>query len=172
MTAETCPHYFSLTEDAVAGYNVNAKVNPPLRTAADVEAIKEGLRDGTIDVIATDHAPHGREKRTRQFDDAPSGISGLETALSLSLALAGEGVLTELELIGKLTQNPAGILRIDRGTLREGAEAELLIVDPQRRYVLDAEKMISRGKNTPFDGMELKGMVMKTVYGGKVLEWA
>ncbi|MDA8171590.1 MAG: dihydroorotase [Nitrospiraceae bacterium] len=171
VTAETCPHYFSLTEDAVAGYNVNAKVNPPLRTAADVEAIKEGIRDGTIDVIATDHAPHGREKRTRQFDDAPSGISGLETALSLGLALVDEGVLTGLELIRKLTVNPAGILCIDKGALIEGTEAELVIFDPEKRYVLDAEKMISLGKNTPFDGRQLKGRVIKTICGQKVLEW-
>ena len=171
VTAETCPHYFSLTEEAVAGYNTNAKVNPPLRSAADIEAVKEGLKDGTIDIIATDHAPHGREKRTRQFDDAPFGISGIETALSLGLALVEEGVLTGLELIRKLTANPAGILRIDKGTIKEGAEAELVIFDPAKRYIVDAGKLVSLGKNTPFDGMELKGRVIRTIYGGKVLEW-
>ncbi len=172
VTAETCPHYFSLTQEAVSGFNSNAKVNPPLRTKKDLEAIKEGLKDGTIDIIATDHAPHGRaEKISRQFDDAPPGISGLETALALSMVLVEEGVLTEMELIRKLTLTPANILRIDGGTLKEGMPAELAIVDPQRRFVLKADSLLSLGKNTPFDGMELKGVVIKTIFGGKVMEW-
>ncbi|MDA8086271.1 MAG: dihydroorotase [Nitrospiraceae bacterium] len=173
VTAETCPHYFSLTEEAVSGFNTHARVNPPLRTHKDVEAIKEGLKDGTIDIIATDHAPHSRaEKISRQFDDAPPGISGLETALPLSLALVELGVLSEMELIRKLTQNPAKALRIDGGTLREGMSAELAIVDPQRRCVVEAgENFISLGKNTPFDGMELKGAVIKTIFREKVMEW-
>ncbi|MDA8388494.1 MAG: dihydroorotase [Nitrospiraceae bacterium] len=172
VTAETCPHYFTLTEEAVAGYNANAKVNPPLRTAADVLAIKEGLRDGIIDVIATDHAPHGREKRTRHFDEAPAGISGLETALSLCLELLEEGVLTGPELVRKLSLNPAGILRTGGGTLREGAPAELAIVDPSASYVLDAEALISLGKNTPFDGRRMKGRVVMTITGERISEWA
>ena len=172
VTAETCPHYFSLTQEAVTGFNTHAKVNPPLRTQKDVEAIKEGLKDGAIDIIATDHAPHGRaEKTSRQFDDAPPGISGLETALPLSLALVEKGVLSEMELIRKLTRNPARILRIDGGTLREGMPAELAIVDTQRRFVLKAGSFMSLGKNTPFDGMELKGAVVKTIFGEKVMEW-
>ncbi len=172
VTAETCPHYFSLTQDAVCGFNTSAKVNPPLRTRRDIEAIKEGLKDGTIDIIATDHAPHGRaEKMSRQFDDAPSGISGLETAFSLSLALVEEGVLTEMELIRKLTQTPARILRIDGGTLKEGMPAELAIVDPQRRFVLKAAHLKSLGKNTPFDAMEMKGAIIKTFFGEKIMEW-
>ncbi len=172
VTAETCPHYFSLTQEAVTGFNTHAKVNPPLRTQKDVEAIKEGLKDGAIDIIATDHAPHGRaEKASRQFDDAPPGISGLETALPLSLALVEKGVLSEMELIRKLTRNPARILRIDGGTLMEGMPAELAIVDTQRRFVLKAGSFMSLGKNTPFDGMELKGAVVKTIFGEKVMEW-
>ena len=172
VTAETCPHYFSLTQEAVTGFNTHAKVNPPLRTQKDVEAIKEGLKDGAIDIIATDHAPHGRaEKTSRQFDDAPPGISGLETALPLSLALVEKGVLSEMELIRKLTRNPARILRIDGGTLMEGMPAELAIVDTQRRFVLKAGSFMSLGKNTPFDGMELKGAVVKTIFGEKVMEW-
>ncbi len=115
VTAETCPHYFNLTEEAVKGYNTNAKVNPPLRTARDIEAIKEGLRDGTIDVIATDHAPHHRDEKRREFDMAPFGISGLDTALSLSLKLVREGILTLIQLIEKMAWNPAKILGIDRG---------------------------------------------------------
>ncbi len=172
VTAETCPHYFTLTQEAVGGFNTHAKVNPPLRTQKDMEAIKEGLRDGTIDIIATDHAPHGlAEKMSRQFDDAPPGISGLETAVPLSLALVEQGVLSEMELIRKLTQNPAKALRIEGGTLREGSTAGLAVIDPQRRFVLKARDLISLGKNTPFDGMELKGAVVKTVFGGKVMEW-
>ena len=172
VTAETCPHYFSLTEEVVAGYNANAKVNPPLRTASDLEAIKEGLRDGSIDVIATDHAPHGREKRTRHFDEAPFGISGLETALSLGLELVEGGVLTGLELVRKLSANPAAILRIGGGAIREGEAAELAVMDPAASYILDAEKMISMGKNTPFDGRQMKGRVVMTILGERVSEWA
>ncbi len=172
VTAETCPHYFSLTQEAVSGFNTHARVNPPLRTQRDVEAIKEGLRDGTIDIIATDHAPHGRaEKISRQFDDAPPGISGLEAAVPLSMALVGQGVLSEMELVRKLTQSPAKALRIEGGTLREGSPAELAVIDPQRRFVLKAEGFISLGKNTPFDGMEMKGAVVATVFGGRIMEW-
>jgi len=171
VTAETCPHYFSLTEDAVQGYNTNAKVNPPLRTARDIAAIKKGLKDGTIDVIATDHAPHHRDEKMREFDSAPFGISGLETAIGLSLRLVQEGILSLRQLIEKMTLNPAKILRIQKGTLRAGMDADILVVDEKKEYTVHAERFISKGKNTPFEGWELRGSPVLTMYKGKIYEW-
>jgi dihydroorotase len=171
VTAETCPHYFSLTEDAVQGYNTNAKVNPPLRTARDIAAIKKGLEDGTIDVIATDHAPHHRDEKMREFDSAPFGISGLETALGLSLGLVQEGILTLRQLIEKITLNPAKILRIKKGTLCAGMDADIVVVDEKKEYTVHAERFISKGKNTPFEGWELKGAPVLTMYKGKIYDW-
>jgi dihydroorotase len=171
VTAETCPHYFSLTEDAVADYNTNAKVNPPLRNLRDVQAIKQGLLEGTIDVIATDHAPHSLEEKTREFDNAPFGISGLETALSLSMSLVEEGVLSLKDLIRKLTVNPAYILHINKGTLKEGSDAELCVFDPSREFILDSSMLLSRGKNTPFLGHRMKGQVIATLFKGKLNKW-
>jgi dihydroorotase len=171
VTAETCPHYFSLTEDAVQGYNTNAKVNPPLRTARDIAAIKKGLKDGTIDVIATDHAPHHRDEKMREFDTAPFGISGLETALGLSLRLVQEGILSFHQLIEKMTLNPAKILRIKKGSLRAGMDADILVVDEKKEYTVHAERFISKGKNTPFEGWELRGSPVLTMYKGKIYEW-
>ena len=171
VTAETCPHYFSITEDAVKGYDTNAKVNPPLRTEEDVEAIKEGLRDGTIDLIATDHAPHHRDEKLREFDMAPSGISGLETALGLSLRLVENRILTFSQLIEKMALNPARILQIDKGTLRVGSDADVVIIDDKKEYTVKSEQFISKGKNTPFNGWDLRGMPVITVHKGKVYEW-
>lgn len=171
VTAETCPHYFSITEDAVKGYDTNAKVNPPLRTAQDVEAIKDGLRDGTIDVIATDHAPHHRDEKLREFDMAPSGISGLETAFSLSMRLVESHILTFSQLIEKMALNPARILQIDKGTLRVGSDADVVIIDEKKEYTVESQKFISKGKNTPFNGWGLRGMPVITIYKGKVYEW-
>jgi len=171
VTAEACPHYFSITEDAVKGYDTNAKVNPPLRTAQDVEAIKEGLRDGTIDVIATDHAPHHRDEKLREFDMAPSGISGLETALGLSLKLVESHILTFSQLIEKMALNPARILQIDKGTLRVSSDADVVIIDEKKEYTVESQKFISKGKNTPFNGWGLRGMPVITIYNGKVYEW-
>jgi dihydroorotase len=170
VTAETCPHYFNLTEEAVKGYNTNAKVNPPLRTARDIEAIKAGLRDGSIDVIATDHAPHHRDEKRREFDMAPFGISGLDTALSLSLKLVKEGVLTLIQLIEKMAWNPARILGIDRGTLKIGSDADVVIVDENKEYKVEPDRFISQGKNTPFAGWLLEGMPVLTIYKGKIHE--
>jgi dihydroorotase len=171
VTAETCPHYFSLTEDAVKGYNTNAKVNPPLRTKRDREAIKEGLRDGTIDIIVTDHAPHHADEKLREFDIAPSGISGLETALGLSLRLVHEGILTLQQLIEKMSLHPARILRMhDRGMLNVGSVADIVIVDKNREWKVDTKKFVSKGKNTPFQGWMLKGMAVTTICKGKIYE--
>ena len=133
VTAETCPHYFSLTEEAVKDYDTNAKMNPPLRTEHDIKAIKEGLKDGTIDVIATDHAPHHRDEKLKEFDLAPFGISGLETALGLSLRLVEEGTLTMGQLVEKMTCNPSRVLNIDKGTLKIGSDADLVILDRNKR---------------------------------------
>ncbi len=171
VTAETCPHYFSLTEEAVQGYNTNAKVNPPLRTARDVEAIKEGLRDCTIDVIVTDHAPHHRDEKLREFDMAPFGISGLDTALGLSLMLVKKGILTPVQLVEKMAWNPAKILGIDRGTFRPGSDADVVIVDENKEFRVDPERFISKGRNTPFAGWPLEGMPVFTIYRGKLYEW-
>jgi dihydroorotase len=170
VTAETCPHYFSITEEAVKGYNTNAKVNPPLRTKRDIEAIKEGLRDGTIDVIATDHAPHHRDEKMREFDMAPFGISGLETAVSLSLSLVGEGILTMDQLVEKMTLNPAEILQINKGNLKVGSDADLVIIDTNKEFTVRSDEFVSKGKNTPFEGWVLKGMPVLTVCKGKIYE--
>lgn len=172
VTAETCPHYFSITEAAVKGYNTDAKVNPPLRTEKDIEAIKEGLKDGIIDVIATDHAPHHRDEKLREFDKAPFGISGLETALSLSLKLVHDGILSINSLAEKMALNPSRILRIDKGTLGVGADADIVIIDMKRQFRVEPDKFVSKGKNTPFGGMVLKGMPVMTICKGRVIEIA
>jgi dihydroorotase len=171
VTAETCPHYFSITEDAVKDFNANAKVNPPLRGPADVEAIKEGLRDGTIDAIATDHAPHHRNEKLYEFDQAPPGISGLETSLGLSLSLVEGGVLTMEQLVEKMALNPAQILGLKAGTLKAGSRADVTIIDLKKQVRVDAGAFVSKGKNTPFDGWLLMGAPVMTICGGKVHQW-
>jgi dihydroorotase len=170
ITAETCPHYFILTEEAVSGYDTNAKVNPPLRTKKDIEAIKEGLKDGTIDVIATDHAPHNRDEKLREFDFAPPGISGLETALPLSMKLVDERVLTMSQLVEKMSLNPARILGLN-GTLKSGADADITILDTKKEGRIESKKFASKGKNTPFDGWMLKGFPFITISKGRINEW-
>jgi dihydroorotase len=171
VTCETCPHYFSVTEEAVRDFNTHAKVNPPLRTKRDMEAVKKGLADGTIDVIATDHAPHHQNEKLREFDMAPPGISGLETALPLSLTLLRDGVLSMSELVEKMTVTPARILGLPKGTVEEGADADILLLDTDAGFTVEAERFFSKGKNTPFDGWELRGMAAATISSGKVHEW-
>ena len=168
VTAETCPHYFSLTDEAVRGYNTMAKMNPPLRTADDVAAVKQGLKDGTLDVIATDHAPHAMDEKYGEFDYAPFGIVGLETALGLTLKLVQEGVLSLAEAIRKLSVNPALILRLDKGTLSVGADADMTVIDPNLEWTVDAAQFKSKSKNTPFEGWKLKGKAVRTMVGGKI----
>lgn len=168
VTAETCPHYFSLTDDAVRGYNTMAKMNPPLRTVDDVAVIKQGLKDGTIDVIATDHAPHAADEKSGEFDHAAFGIVGLETALGLSLTLVDEGVLTLSEVIAKLSVKPAAIFRIDRGTLAPGSEADITIINHYEEWVVDSSRFKSKSKNTPFHGWKLKGKAVQTIVGGRL----
>jgi len=167
VTAETCPHYFTLTDEAVRGYNPMAKMNPPLRTADDVAAIKQGLKDGTIDVIATDHAPHGMDEKSGEFDYAPFGIVGLETALGLTLKLAHEGILSMTEAVRKLSFNPASILKLNKGSLTIGADADITIIDPKMDWTVDASLFKSKSKNTPFNGWQLKGRAVQTIVGGR-----
>ncbi|MEW6172965.1 MAG: dihydroorotase [Bacillota bacterium] len=170
VTAESTPHHFTLTDEAVKGYDTNAKVNPPLRTAADVAAVKEGLADGTIDVIATDHAPHSREEKESEFDVAPFGMVGLETAVGLVMSeLIEPGVLTLTQAVAKLTINPASILGLQFGVINEGSVADLTIIDPDRETRVDPAAFASQGKNTPFAGRLLKGVPVGTVVGGRWL---
>lgn len=170
ITAETAPHYFTLTEDAVIKMGANAKMNPPLRTIKDVEAIKEGLSDGTIDAIATDHAPHHKDEKAIGLVDAPFGISGLETALPLSLQLVRDGIITIDRMVELMAVNPAKILGINKGTLKVGSDADIVIVDIDKEYVVDVNRFYSKGKNSPFDGMRLKGSVYKVICGSRVIE--
>lgn len=168
VTAEVAPHHFSLTDDAIGQYRTVAKTSPPLRTAQDVAAIKEGLHDGTIDVIATNHRPHTMDEIKVEFDLAPFGISSLETALSLSLQLVGEGVISINRLIENLSVNPSNIISLGKGTLKKGSIADVTIFDENEEVVVDSSKFFSKGKNTPFNGMKLRGRVNYTIVGGKV----
>ena len=169
VTAETAPHYFSLDHTAVIGFNTNAKMYPPLREPKDVEAIKKGLSDGVIDVIATDHAPHSELEKDIEFDKAAFGIIGLETALPLTLALVREGVMDLTSAIAKLSYNPASILSIKGGTLEEGKEADLTVIDPNNEYVLQKDSFQSKSHNSPFIGRKMKGKAMLTMVGGRIV---
>ena len=157
VTAETCPHYFHLTDESVLHYNTFAKMNPPLRTGDDVRAIKEALKDGTLDVISTDHAPHTENEKDVEFDQAPFGIIGLETSLSLSLRLIDEKMLDLAGLVKKMSWAPAQILKIDRGHLSEGAWADVTVFDPAAEWTVEKEKLESKSKNSPFLGWKMKG---------------
>jgi dihydroorotase len=170
VTCETAPHYFTLTEEAVRDYDTNTKMNPPLRTKTDVKAIKNGLKDGTIDCIASDHAPHTEESKNREFDLAPFGIIGLETLMSLSLKeLLDTKVLNINQLIAKLTINPAKIMKLkSRGSLASGSFADVTIIDPKKIWTV-GDNMQSKSKNTPFMGWELKGVAVYTIVSGKVV---
>ncbi|MBP8117227.1 MAG: dihydroorotase [Nitrospira sp.] len=169
VTAEACPHHFTLTEELTRGYNTHAKMNPPLRTLQDVQAIKEGLRDGTIDVIATDHAPHATQEKQQEFTEAPFGIVGLETALPLTLALVDEGVLTLESAVDKLSTAPAKAFSLNAGTLAVGAPADVAIVDPNRQWQVDPARFRSKSRNTPFAGWKVKGQVTTTIVSGRVV---
>jgi dihydroorotase len=170
ITAEVTPHHLTLTEEAVVGYNTNAKVNPPLRTSEDVEALISGLRDGVIDAIATDHAPHTDKDKKCDFNTAAFGISGFETALGSLMTLVHQGKLDLVTLISRLTCEPASILRrTDLGTLKSVSVADVVIFDPNKEWVVNPEEFISKGKNTPLAGCVLKGKVMATLFGGEVV---
>lgn len=169
VTCETAPHYFTLTDDAVRGYNTNAKMNPPLREAEDLIAIKEGLVDGTIDCIATDHAPHHIDEKDVEFNEAMNGIIGLETSLPLSLQLVRDGLLTLPQLIEKMTCAPARILNLNRGTLRVGAIADVTVIDLDKTWVVDADSLASKSKNSPWLGETMTGAAALTVRAGTVV---
>jgi dihydroorotase len=168
VTAETAPHYFTLTDEALRTFDTATKVYPPLRGKEDRIAVREGLRDGTIDVIASDHAPHARTDKEVEFDTAASGITGLETSLGLSLRLVQEGILSLPELIEKMTIHPARILGIRKGTLADGADADITVIDPEREWTVDRGLFRSRGKNSPFHNWTLKGKAVLTIVGGSI----
>ncbi len=170
VTAETCPHYFTLTEDEVLRLGAMARVNPPLRTQKDVDAVIAGLLDGTIDAIATDHAPHSAEEKARPLEKAPSGISGLETALGVTLtALYHTGRLPLSEIIYLMSTRPAGLLGIPKGCIDAGNDADLVIFDPDEEWTVETGRFRSKGRNTPFGGVTLKGKVKYTIRAGKIV---
>ena len=170
ITCETCPQYFTLTHEEVLRQGSMARVNPPLRPTKDMEAIAEGLRDGTIDCIVTDHAPHSAEEKAKSLTEAPSGMVGLETSLAITLTqLYHTGKMTLTDVIRKMTINPAKILHLRKGVLTLGADADLTIFDPNEEWVIDPNEFRSKGRNTPFAGRKVKGKVKYTIVGGKVI---
>lgn len=170
ITCETCPQYFTLTEEEVLKQGTMARVNPPLRTQADVEAIIAGLQDGTIDAIVTDHAPHSAEEKARPLVDAPSGMVGLETSLAVTLtSLYHTGKMELPALLKKMTVEPSRILGIDKGRLSIGSDGDVVIFDPNEEWVVDPEFFASKGRNTPFGGSRLKGRVKYTIVAGNVI---
>ena len=170
VTAEACPHHFTLTHEACEGYNTNAKMNPPLREPEDREAIRQALRDGTIDVICTDHAPHHYDAKEREFDDAPNGIIGLETALGLAVTeLVDAGLLSLSELILRMSVTPARLFNLTGGTLAPGSAADVGVLDPTARWTVRPEQFFSKSRNTPFAGRELRGRAETTIVRGRVV---
>ena len=173
VTAEACPHHLSLTEDEVNGYNTNAKMNPPLRTADDVEAIREAVRDGTIDLVATDHAPHHYDEKEREFADAPNGIVGLETALAVVMKwLVKPGIIDLATLIDRMSVSPASTFKLPGGSLRRGSVADVTVFDPGREWKVDPARFASKGRNSPYAGHTLQGVVMCTIVGGRIVHQA
>ena len=168
VTAETAPHYFTLTDAAVEGYDTNAKMNPPLRSEEDCEAVRQALADGTIDAIATDHAPHSILEKELEFDNAANGIIGLETAVSLSLALVRAKVIDAKRLVELLAVNPASILGLPAGKLATGAQADVTIIDPEREFLYTEDQVVSKSRNTPFLGWRLKGRAVLTMVDGEI----
>ena len=168
ITCEAAIHHLILTEEAVSGYNPNAKVSPPLRTEKDRKALIAGLKDGTIDCIVTDHAPHSEEEKEMGFEMAPFGMIGFETALSLSMKLLDEG-LSLKEIISKFTEGPSRVIGIDRGEIKEGERADIVIFDPNKEWIYKKEDIKSKSKNSPFIGWKLKGKVLYTIFSGKIV---
>ncbi len=169
VTGEASPHHFTLTEEAVDGYNTNAKMNPPLRTAKDVAAVRDGVRDGTLDVIATDHAPHHRDEKEVEFDAALNGIIGLETAVPLALKMSAEAGIGIDVLVRAMSTNPAKILAIPGGSLAIGAPADVTVVDPKRKWCVDPARLQSKSRNTPFGGWDMVGQAIATIVGGRIV---
>ncbi len=169
VTCEVAPHHFTITDDAVRGYDTNTKMSPPLRAHEDVEAIKEGLKDDTIDIIATDHAPHDLVDKQVEYNSACFGIVGLETALPLSLKLVEDGILSLPKMVEKLTSRPAEIFKLDKGSLSEGQDADVVVFDPESNITIDTQKFKSKSKNSPFQGWKLKGKIVSTIARGKII---
>lgn len=169
VTGEVCPHHFILTSDDIVADDANYKMNPPLRTKEDRDALVKGLKEGVFDVISTDHAPHSREEKQRSMTEAPFGIVGLETAVALTMTeLVHKGVLTPLQMAEKMSYNPAKIIHSEGGRLEVGRPADITIIDPEKEYVIDSKTFESKGKNTPFNGKKVKGMVKATICDGEI----
>ena len=170
VTGEVCPHHFILCDEDIIEDNADYKMNPPLRSRADMEAVREGLRNGTMDVISTDHAPHSAEEKAKPIGAAPFGITGIETSLCLTYTgLVLTGILTPMQMVEKMSYNPAKIAGIDRGTLLPGRPADIIIVNVDDEIVIDRNNFVSKGHNTPFDGYKVKGIVEYTIVGGKIV---
>lgn len=170
VTGEVCPHHFMLCDEDIIEDNADYKMNPPLRSRADMEAVREGLRNGTMDVISTDHAPHSAEEKAKPIGAAPFGITGIETSLCLTYTgLVLTGILTPMQMVEKMSYNPAKIAGIDRGTLLPGRPADIIIVNVDDEIVIDRNDFVSKGHNTPFDGYKVKGIVEYTIVGGKIV---
>jgi dihydroorotase len=170
VTAEVCPHHLSLTEDEVEGYDTNAKMNPPLRTQEDVEALQEAVRDGTIDLVATDHAPHHYDEKEREFADAPNGIVGLETALAVLITwLVKPGIIDVATLVERMACAPARIFSLPGGALRRGGAGDVTVFDPTREWTVDPAAFLSKGRNSPYAGHALTGRVHATIVDGRVV---
>ncbi len=170
VTGEVCPHHFAMTEDEITEDDANFKMNPPLRSAKDVQALKEALRDDIMDVISTDHAPHHADEKAKGIAEAPFGIVGSETAVALTVThLLEMGYITPLQMAAKMSTNPAKILGIDKGTLQPGKIADITIINPTEEYVIDKNTFVSKGKNTPFHGKTVRGKVKYTIVSGKVV---
>ena len=170
VTAEVTPHHFTLTEDVITGEDANYKMNPPLRKQKDVDTLKEGLKLGIMDAVSTDHAPHHKTEKERPFADAPFGITGLETAVSLVITeLVNTGILTPMQMAERMSYTPAQIIKSDKGTLLPGRTADITIINPDEEYVIDSSVFASLGKNTPFNGRTVKGRVRYTIAGGRVV---
>ncbi|MCI8327911.1 MAG: dihydroorotase [Lachnospiraceae bacterium] len=170
VTAEVCPHHFILTTDDLNPRDTNYKMNPPLRTKEDVETLRQGLKENIMDVIATDHAPHTVQDKNCSMEKAPFGIVGIETAAALTYTeLVLKGYLTPMQMAEKMSYNPAKVIGSDRGSLREGKPADIVIFDPEKEYQIDAEQFVSKGRNTPFHGRSVTGEVRMTVCDGRVI---
>jgi dihydroorotase len=168
VTAETAPHYLFLTDESLRDFDTNKKVNPPIGGRADAQALREGLRDGTIDAIASDHAPQSSVEKDVEFEFAANGIIGMETSLGLCLRLVDEGVLTLPQLIQKMSCAPAAILKVPGGTLEQGAPADITVIDPERKWTVNVDAFKSKSRNCPFNGWELKGKAVMTIVGGEI----
>jgi dihydroorotase len=170
VTAEACPHHLSLTEESVRGYDTNAKMNPPLRTGEDVEALREAVKDGTIDLVATDHAPHHYDEKEREFADSPNGIVGLETALAVIVTnLVETGHLTFTDLVNRMSCTPARLFNLPGGSLKRGGAADITVFDATARWKVDPSTFLSKGRNTPYVGMTLVGRATCTIVAGSVV---